>query len=332
VAISKPEVPGVTLTDQELADMPALVGSEKQLSWATDIRAARLTLLSFASEQQVLPVEVSTQAEELRNCLFSIRKAHWWIETRTLGRVQFWLAALDEGFLAQHVTPPKDNATEHAVLDEALLAPSRVRGPIAEVSLTTGKVRVVLIEFDENTNTLLKRCGYRWEAPAWVRQAAEDVVENRAIEIAVRLLAHGCPARIFDEALRQRVVDNDYEPESPRRVEVSTSEKYSTKFHLVWALDGNPAQCKKSASLLRGAKVFDDGAYVTASHFEEIQDFASQNGFTLTPDAQSLLDAEKGKLAGSVRVVARPKAVPGSTPEPALAPAKGEIDAELLDD
>jgi hypothetical protein len=132
--------------------------------------------------------------------------------------------------------------------------------------------------------------------------------------------------------LRQRVVENDYEPESPRRVEVSTSKKYSTKFHLVWALDGNPAQCKKAASQLRGAKVFDDGAYVSAGHFEDILDFADQNGFAITPEAQSLIDAEKQKLAGAVKVAAQPEVTEGAPPKPALAAATGEIDAELLDD
>ena len=314
------------------AELPGLTGSDKQVSWATEIRTSRINI---AKSDTMLLGMLSTSREqsgEFLKCLRSIRRAHWWIETRTLGRGQFMLAAFDEGLKARYATPPKDNATAHAVLEEALLAPTKTRGPIAEVSLATGKVRVVLIEFDEATNTLLKRCGYRWDAPAWTRQAVDDMAGHRAVEIAVRLLAHGCPVRIFDEALRQRAVENDYEPESPRRVEVSTSEKYSTKFHLVWALDSNPTQCKKSASQLRGAKVFDDGAYVTASHFEEIQDFASQNGFTITQEAQSLIDVEKGKLAGSVKVAAHPKAVSEITPKPVLAPANGEIDAELLDD
>ncbi len=314
------------------AVLPGLTGSDKQVAWASEIRTSRLNVaksdnLLFG----ILPAS-REQSGEFLKCLWSIRRAHWWIETRTLGRGQFMLAAFDEGLKARYVTPPKDDATAHAVLDEALLAPAKTRGPIAEVSLAAGKVRVVLIEFDENTNTLLKRCGYRWDDPAWTRRAGDDVAEHRATEIAVRLLAHGCPVRIFDEALRQRTVENDYEPESPRRVEVSTSEKYSTKFHLVWALDGTPAQCKKAATQLRGAKVFDDGAYVSASHFEEIQDFASQNGFTITPEAQSLIDAEKGKLAGSVRVAAKPKVVIEHTPKPVLANADGKIDADLLDD
>lgn len=321
-------------TDHPESDIEcaALTGSEKQISWATDIRASRMLVAKSGRVLFGALLASREQSEEFMICLQSIRRAHWWIETRTLGHGQFLLAALDEGFKARYVTPPKDNITAHTMLSEALLAPTKTRGPIAEVSLATGKVRVVLIEFDEATNTLLKRCGYRWVAPAWTRQAVDDVAGHRAVEIAVRLLAHGCPVRIFDEALRQRAVENDYEPESPRRVEVSTSEKYSTKFHLVWALDEKPSQCKKAAQQLRGAKVFDDGAYVTASHFEEIQDFASQNGFTITQEAQSLIDVEKGKLAGSVKVAAHPKAVSEITPKLVLAPANGEIDAELLDD
>ena len=324
--------PADKIEDEADAELPGLTGSDKQVSWATEIRASRINIAKYYPTLLGTLSTSREQSGEFLKCLQSIRRAHWWIETRTLGRGQFMVAVFDEGLKAQYVTPPKDNATAHAVLDDALLAPTKTRGPIAEISLATGKVRVVLIEFDEATNTVLKRSGYRWDAPAWTRLAVDDVAGHRAVEIAVRLIAHGCPVRIFDEALRQRVVENDYEPESPRRVEVSTSAKYSTKFHLVWALDGHPALCKKAASQLRGAKVFDDGAYVSASHFEDIQDFAGQNGFTITPEAQTLIDAEKGKLAGSVKVAARPKAVPEITPKPVLAPANGEIDAELLDD
>ena len=341
-----PKEPGDPANDMEYA---TLTGSEKQVPWATDIRASRMKvvgsgclLLKSSSMLFNAPPISQEQFEELLRCLRSIRRAHWWIETRTLGYGPFMLAAFDEGFKARYVTPPQGNATPHAlqaaamlaadVLAEALLAPAKTRGPVAEVSLAAGKVRVVLIEFDEATNTLLKRCGYHWEAPAWVRQAVDEVAGHRAVEIAVRLLAHGCPVRIFDEALRQRVVENDYDPESPRRVEVSTSKKYSTKFHLVWTLDANSVQCRKSARELRGAKVFDDGAYVSASHFEDILDFADQNGFFITPEAQLLIDAEKQKLAGSVKVAARPKVTEVAPPKPALAPANGEIDAELLDD
>ncbi|MHB8226726.1 hypothetical protein [Acidithiobacillus sp.] len=312
-------------------DLPALTGSDKQVSWATEIRTARLNIATLDTAIPGEPPTPRAPQDEFLRCLQGIRRAHWWIETRTLGRAPFMLAAFDEGIKARYVTPPQDNAAAHAVLEEALLAPTRTRGPIAEVSLAAGKVRVVLIEFDEDTNTLLKRCGYRWDDPAWTRLVVDDMAGHRAVEIAVRLIAHGCPVRIFDEALRQRVIENDYEPEPPRRVEVSTSAKYRTKFHLVWTLDEKPVQCKKAAQQLRGAKVFDDGAYVSASHFEEIQDFASQNGFTITPEAQSLIESEKGKLAGSVKVAARPKAAAVIPPKPVLAPANGEIDAELLD-
>lgn len=323
---------GNTTTEPAVkTEWPDLAGSDKQVAWASKIRASRIGDAELEATLFWKSSASRKQAEEFLEYLRSITRAHWWIETRTLGRSPFMLAALDEGIKARYVTPPQSNEAAHAVLAEATLAPEKASGPIAEVSLATGKVRVVLIEFDKDTNTLLKRCGYRWDDPAWTRLVVDDMAGHRAVEIAVRLIAHGCPVRIFDEALRQRVIENDYEPESPRRVEVSISEKYSTKFHLVWALDDKPMKCQKAARQLRGAKVFDDGAYVSASHFEDIQDFATQNDFTVTPEAQSLIDVERGKLAGSVRVAAHPKAAAGIPAKPALAPANGEIDAELRD-
>lgn len=313
-------------------EWPDLIGSDKQVAWASQIRASRIGDAGFEATLSWKSSASRKQAEEFLEYLRSITRAHWWIETRTLGRSPFIQATFDEGIKARYVTPPQRNEAAHAVLAEATLAPEKTRGPIAEISLAAGKVRVVLIEFDKDTNTLLKCSGYRWDDPAWTRHVADDMAGHRAVEIAVRLLAHDCPVRIFDETLRQRVIENDYEPESPRRVEVSISEKYSTKFHLVWALDDKSIKCQKAARQLRGAKVFDDGAYVSASHYEDIQDFASQNGFAITQEAQSLIDVERGKLSGSVRVAAHPKAAAGIPAKPALAPANGKIDAELRDD
>lgn len=313
-------------------EIVSLSGTRKQIPWAEKIRAARLRFiwvdrLAFSSR-----IASEEESSEIIKFLRNISSAHWWIETRMLDRDNFLRAAIDACFKARYAIPDEDDTMATAVLDEALLAPSKIRGPIAEVSLAVKKVRVVLIEFNEDTNTLLKKYGFRWEAPAWTRQVSDDLAGHRAVEIALQLLAHGCPVRIFDEALRLRTVNHDYEPESPRSVEVSIHEKYSTKFHLVWSRDEKPEQCQKAAKQLRGAKVFDDGAYVALCHFEEIQDFAIQNGFTITPEAQSLMDNEKGKLSGAVKVAARPKAGVVTAHKPELAPANGEIDAELLDD
>jgi hypothetical protein len=305
-------------------EWPPLTGSEKQVPWATEIRQFRIG--------QAHRNQIASREQDVMEFLPSIHSAHWWIETRGLPYASFMQAVMDQFAKCRFLMPSKTDEMADMALAEATMVPPALRGPVTEVSISSNTVMVLLIEFDEDVNKLLKRFRFHWEAPAWVRTVAEDVAENRAIEIAVRLLAHGCPVRIFDEALRQRTVENAYEPESPRRVEVSTSAKYSTKFHLVWTLDEKPVQCKKAAQQLRGAKVFDDGAYVSASHFEEIQDFASQNGFTITPEAQSLIESEKGKLAGSVKVAARPKAAAVIPLKPALATANGEIDAELLDD
>ncbi len=315
------------------AGLPELVGSINQAQWAADIRDRRLFQAEMMIEEPGMMGVTRQQAREYLKGLRHITSAHWWIETRVMKLKSFMLVSGDEGMKPLHVTPPKSDEAAQRVLAEATLAPPEPRGPVAEISLATGMVRVVLIEFDEDANKVLKRSGYRWDEPAWVREPGEETAEHRAAEIAVRLLEHGCPVRIFDEALRKRVIENDYEPEPSRRVEISTSEKYSAKFHLVWALDAKPNQCKKLAEKLRGAKVFDDGAYVGASHYEDIEDFAQQNSFVIASQAQAMIDGERQKILGAIKVSAKPKEPTQPMPaKRALPSANGEIDADLLDD
>lgn len=316
----------------ETVKLPGLIGSLKQIEWAERIRASRIAYAELLIDDSGFLGVTRQQAKAHLIALSGIAAAHWWIETRALTLKRFMLAAGDEGATRLHVTPRESDHAAQAVLAASTLAPIKVHGPVAEISLRTDKVRVVLIEFDQPTNAVLKRSGYRWDDPAWTRQVLGGAAEDLAIEIAVRLLAHGCPVRIFEEALRKRAGESDYMPEPARRVEVSSSEKYGTKFRLVWALDPDPRACKGLVARLSGAKVFDDAAYVSASHFEDIEDFAGRHGFTITQQAQMLIDDERRKLSGAVKIKPNPKTAPGLPAEPALAVATGEIDAALRDD
>jgi len=56
-------------------DLPALVGSDRQVGWATTIRAGRMAAL--------VATPVACDAEALRRCA-AITEAKWWIDHRDL--------------------------------------------------------------------------------------------------------------------------------------------------------------------------------------------------------------------------------------------------------
>lgn len=317
--------------DDRAPKLPPLVGSDKQLAWALEIRNARAAEAALMRSGWTWRVP-REQAEAYLKSLPIRILAHWWIETRHLPIQQFLLAANEPRIEPPYVLPAPPSEQAQAVLAEATLVPGKVKGPTAEISLANGVARVMLSDFDKDANAVLKGSGYGWDKPAWVRAVPDDVAAHRAAEIAVRLLAYGCPVCLFDEALRQRVVNHDYEPESPRRVEVSTNPKYSRKFRLTWALDTEAQRCMQAARDLHGARVFGDAAYVSASHFEDIEDFAQRNGFAITPEAQALIEAQRQKLLGAVTINARPKAAPGIPAKPKRVPAMGAIDDDLRDE
>lgn len=311
--------------------MAPLSGSLAQIAWAEEIRKSR-----YAQAQLLYDLSAPGVSREIAKAYLEQLPIHtsarWWIETRHLPIKSFLLAAAEPRFQPPHVLPPPASEAAQAVLAGSTLAPDRVKGPTAEVSVATGRVRVLLAEFDEAANKLLKASSFRWDAPAWVCDVPDDTTADRAVEIGVRLLSSGCPVRIFDDALRERMANQDYKPAPTRRVGVSTSDKHPVKFRLSWGLDPNPADCRSRARALHGAKVFDDAAYVSASHFEDIEDFSRRNGFTIMPEAQALIDAQRQRLLGTPRVKAKPKLPESLPPQPERPAATGAIDDDLRDD
>lgn len=328
--------------DKPLFPRAKLRGSEKQIDWAERIRNGVLYAFELIDDAELCDrARNKTRSAfeqnshhhrlEIIEALSCIDSASWWIENRGRSLSAYLRAAVELGRKARQVSPPPYDAAAAAVLAAATLAPPKVFGPIAEVSIDGCSVRVVLSEFDQDGNAFLKAHGARWDDPAWRRDVEEGVAPQHAVEIAIALLSKGYPVRIFDEALRKRVVDHDYDPVPPRRVEVAHHEKHGTKFRLAWAFDSNPWECERLANKLRGAKVFGDAAHVAASHYEDIEDFARQHGFVITAAARALIDAERAKILKAERVTPHPKIAPVTITQAERQPLTGEIDAELAD-
>ena len=65
----------------ETSDLPALVGSEKQIQWATIIRA------TIKKDVDAIPVKSGLEdiANQMKKNLFDITEAGWWIDHRSCG-------------------------------------------------------------------------------------------------------------------------------------------------------------------------------------------------------------------------------------------------------
>ena len=75
-------------------DLPALVGSDRQVGWATTIRAGRMAALIAAP--------IDGNAEALRRCA-AITEAKWWIDYRDLTDAELMAKASQAAGMVQRV-------------------------------------------------------------------------------------------------------------------------------------------------------------------------------------------------------------------------------------
>lgn len=320
------------------ADLPPLRGSEKQLGWATEIRNWRMNQFFTYGFPLVKGGIVMTSHlpsglhVEAGRRVLACTSAHWWIETRALDPRALLERALDD----LPTIAPKPTEGAQAEMDRATMRPENVNGPLCEVSIDQRRVRVVMGFYSEQTNAVVKSLGFRWESNVWqIAMADHSDAMNQATESAVRLLAAGCPILALDEALRARVIANDYKPDPRLRVELSVSEKWGRKFMVTWARSSGIDQAITRVGGIRGARLFTKGggAFVPLSQFEQIEDLANGYGFKILPEAAKAIEAERAKAAAALGI--RPEVKRTATPEidrpPALS-GTGEIDASLRDD
>lgn len=300
-----------------------LKGSEKQIRWAKEIRNKWVSIITCAEKD-----------EEIIRCVSRIASAHWWIENRGLFLPDFVRRIRERIAREAFLEPVNDDLVGREVLSESLVTPVKITSPVVELGIDGTELHVFPPEYDESIIPLLKQYSFKWKKPFWVRLVDSESVVDRLVEIAVKLLGMGCPVRVFDEQIRSRIVAQEYEPEPVRQVEVSESAKYGSRLKLNWRLDvGNYKKIKRDASMLRGARVFDDCAFVSVSYFEEVEDFAQREGFVFTRGAQKAVEKKRLEFTGAARVTAKPKQVTpvGESEVAARLPATGEIDEELRD-
>lgn len=352
---------GRTDPETETSGLPKLVGSEKQIDWANDIRSKRLRSLTVLLDPKnswpsawsdyfsgILPSQgrliseenARTQRSEIINLVRSIPNAHWWIETRQLNTRDFLLEACDWIRVREYALPSLDRIgkPENDKFMEGMIIPPNPHGAIVEIQQNHNRIGIRLSVYDEKAIGILKKYCFHWEDKRGIwertvdikRDPQRDTQYDRAVEVGVRFLQSGHAVFIVEKSLREKVVIGDFQPEVFRRVETSKSEKYGMRFYFLYNGEKDAATLAHLLTKIRGSKAYPDAAYVPSSRFEEVEDFAEAHGFTLTEKARDLVSQER--RTKSLRLVG---VDPGQKSSPkekrTLKTATGEIDAELLD-
>jgi len=351
----------------EFGRLPSLTGSDKQVNWATDIRAQFMGALqvfacraesspaavdqmaermAFRAERIVLPLAEFNQARSIARIypridgkaltaaitsIRGIRSAHWWIEHRfssATGLVEDLL--LSSAPTAANPAPDTSAALAAAeAMSEATLAPAE-----------DIEARRITVEASMPTaNSIRFQAPYSERFMALVKERKFGWTEpywsrssyadaDLFAEICTILLADGFNVCIFDAALREKVVNSDYVPEPERVLEAHKNKKGGLQFRFRWRTYGKFVEHLRR---LPGAKAFDDAVLVPASRWEDVIDLAETWGFVRRPSADKVVELGRALELKMTRVSPEVKTFGHVELSTALAPATGEIDRDLLD-
>lgn len=319
---------------EEAAEMglPKLIGSPKQVAWAETIRVGKIDAI-----EQFLQKQVSCKEDAQK------QEAHTWLQALCeIAESRFWIDnrfATPEALIrlaAKNVTPPEEAALEKEAEVEATLRPGNpATETVAEISIVSDTIKIRFPEKREDFRELVKYGHYfRWDGPCWARtmRAIDPAPELKATEMGAVLLEAGFPIRIFDETIRERILEGRIERENSRLVCAQVKGDYKGCFAIQWRRrDGDFYQ---DAKRLPGARYSRPAVMVPPEQFEEVLDFAETEGFRLTEGAEKLLAS--AKEAKEKSLVVDPDIGNGPKPKagrPELSPADaGGIDPELMDD
>lgn len=274
------------LFSDNLDKIVPLSGSPKQVEWANRIRSkiTKNVILCYAfNAKKSFFVEMDEELiKKAERFILSKNKASFWIENREKDYTQF--QRLIENVIYYEEEKEK-NIIDEARKEATVYPNDQKTKVVAEITFDDGIHEIkVKSEKDQIVINTVKKLYYDWSGKVWYRETVpyKRDVADRMAEVGNKLLLAGVPIIIWDEAIRKKSINGDYEKECFRWITKNMSDnKISILF--------NGDELYRKAKRLPHAKWDNGRMTVPERYYAEIRDFAKVNGFKITPPAEKLL-------------------------------------------
>lgn len=294
-----------TLANRE-AGLPALQGTEKQISWAETIRkkfadegdTELQKVLEMATRQELAGEDLERfegqfplYQDAYRHILMDHTNAAWWIDNRHMSARRLISNAVAK--LEDTQKQPPAEVIEQAKIEATVRPKEPVTETVAEIKVLDNTVEVSFPERrDDFWQIIKKQLKYEWFGNCWRRElsALNGTAADRAAETGHRLLAAGFVVRVYDAIIRQNAVDGEYEPEITRWVMGRTNGKYKGWFTISWPWGDD---FYNAARAIPGSRWERPYVVVPPERFEEVLDFADMYGFGVSDNARRIADAAR---------------------------------------
>ncbi len=275
------------------SDLPQLIGTERQVAWATKIRFESLKrlaawegrLLSDLKSGDGIKREITDTldlVEGIREMFERKKNASWWIDNQP--RDSWTMSDLyrkERGHL-------DEEEIEEKTVEQTTVKPETCTKPGAVVIKAAKTIKCVYPK-DEDLRTIVKKLGFRWDGEdrAWVKQVPDwDSSADRAAELGSQLLNAGFAVSIQDAEIRRKAVEADYQP-GCRRLVICVGGKLCALFE-------RDEELNKEVKKIGGRWSRNNGAYIVPkARWLELLDFAGLHGFFITPDAERLIENQQ---------------------------------------
>lgn len=325
---------------------PELIGTLKQVAWATTIRDKVITSLrEFYFDPQrggSLP-EAGRIFEGIKKILFGHTLAGWWIEKmRDASDSKSEIAIIQDIYrydqeamdalrseIATNTAQPAEDS-QKAAQPTPKPVPERPEA-IPEAMEHDGSVdlkidgNTVIAIYEKNIDfmAIVKSMGFKWKDHCWALSSGEQTgtTENIVAELGNRLLNAGFAVRFDTQENMDAAVNGTYTPICRRWI---TS--HPNGFLIKW--DRLADDHYLAAKSLPGARYESPGMVVPERSWDSVIDYANKYGYRIAAKAQEKID----RLSGASHLVVPAPIKNPEYPEVDVLSSSREIIPDLKDD
>lgn len=326
--------------------LPALRGTERQVSWAETIRHEKIVAANdLIAECMEKGDNKGVEALELtlNYVLAHEATARWWIDHRTDDSIGLlkgsYRAALDAKAVeldsAAHASE-ESNEPEQPKKD-TVLVPENAKYGTANVCLDDACVQVYYPK-DDTFRAIVKANGFTWNSAevCWEKKITQYTgnVKDRAADIASQLLTAGFSVSCADDDVRHMAVSGEFEPECRRWVRLRQDGNYAgwLSIEIPGRQDDSRESVYEAARKITGSRYSKGCVMAPVANHALVEDFAGLYGYKLSDGAKQAIAEHEESVKVSPAPARRADAPNGRDALGAILQSDDAILPDLVDE
>lgn len=288
------------LKEAQAMELPELIGSERQKTYANFLRVENLKSLQRMIDKpeyvegasRFMKVDQSEGRQildEIMQFLIQKNEATYWFQFIEKDLLKHMKEIIKEYLEIRDRKEIIDMAQDLFV--EATIAPKKqIYSGVVRIEGNDSKLKAIYVK-NENFRALVKSMNMTWDGESWFRKLNERTgqFKDRAGELGNVLLREGFTVCILDNEARKNAIEGNFIKECKRWFR-----KCKDKEQIIasWEYTEN-RDIFNNIMKIPSAKYKNRAVYLDPLYYEEIIDFAEIYNFSITHDADMLLKSRR---------------------------------------